>query len=142
LKISVDSNIFIEVKNKELRHESSKSILDRIDAGSLVCVVSAVVVAEMCAGYHLAGELEEKDDFLAHIEASQNYEVVDLSMGVADLAGRIRAETGLKLPDAVIVASALHGKAECLVSNDDSLRKAERFMRVVAPKEFVKEKAE
>jgi predicted nucleic acid-binding protein len=139
LKISVDSNVFIEVKNKEPRHESSKSILDRIDAGSLACVLSAVVVAEMCAGYHLAGELEEKDDFLAHIEASQNYEVVDLTMGVADLAGRITAETGLKLPDAVIVASALHGKAERLISNDDYLKRAEKFIRVNSPKEFVRE---
>jgi hypothetical protein len=91
----------------------------------------------MCAGYHLAGQTEEKDDFLTHLEASQNYDIVELSAGVADHAGRIKAETGLKLPDAIVVASALKGGADCIVSNDESLKKAAKFIRVVTSKEFV-----
>lgn len=63
MNVSVDTNIFVGVLNKEPLYESSKQILDRIDSGSLNCAVSAVVIAEMCAGYHLAGETREKDDF-------------------------------------------------------------------------------
>lgn len=137
MNVSVDTNIFVGVINKERHSASSKEVLDRIDSGSLRCAVSTVVIAEVCAGYHMAGETEEKDDFLAHLQASQNYDVVELSVGVADQAGRIKAETGLKLPDAIIVASAIKGGSECLITNDESLKKARRFVRVVTSREFV-----
>lgn len=142
LNVSVDTNIFVGVLNKESLSASSKEILDRIDSGSLNCVVSTVAIAEMCAGYHLAGETKEKDDFLTHLQGSQNYDIVELSVGVADHAGRIKSATGLKLPDAIIVATALKGEAECLITNDESLKKAGKFIRVVTSKEFVDEKNE
>ena len=140
MNVSVDTNIFVGVLNRESLSASSKEILDRIDSGSLDCVVSTVVIAEMCAGYHLAGQAREKDDFLTHLQGSQNYDIVELSGSIADQAGRIKATTGLKLPDAIIVASAVKGEAECLITNDESLKKAEKFIKVVTSKEFVLEK--
>jgi predicted nucleic acid-binding protein len=142
LNVSLDTNIFVGVVNKEPLSVDSKKILDRIDAGSLDCVVSTIVIAEMCAGYHIAGQTKEKDDFLTHLEASQSYAIVELSVGVADQAGRIKAETGLRLSDAIVVASAVKGGAECLISNDESLKKAAKFIRVVSSKEFVDETAQ
>jgi predicted nucleic acid-binding protein len=144
LNVSVDTNIFVGVLNKESLSASSKEILDRIDSGSLNCVVSTIVIAEMCAGYHLVGETREKDDFLTHLQGSQNYDIIELSVGIADQAGRIKAATGLRLPDAIIVSSAVKGESECLITNDESLKKAEKFIRVVTSKEFVggKEEAE
>jgi len=139
LTVSLDTNVFLGVVNKEPLSDYSKAILDRIDAGALGCVVSAVVIAEMCAGYQAAGQVTDKDDFLTHLEASQSYDIVELTVGVADQAGRIKAETGLRLSDAIIVASAVKGGATCLVSNDESLRKAARFIKVVSTKEFVDE---
>ncbi len=140
LNVSVDTNIFVGVLNKESLSASSKEILDKIDSGSLDCVVSTVVIAEMCAGYHMAGEADEKDDFLAHLQGSQSYDIIELSVGIADQAGRIKAATGLKLPDAIIVASAVKGEAECLITNDESLKKAAEFIKVVTSREFVGEK--
>lgn len=137
MNVSVDTNVFVEVLNKEPSSASSREILDRIDSGALKCAVSTVAIAEVCAGYHLAGEIDEKDDFLTHIQASQNYRIIELSVGIADQAGKIRAETGLKLPDAIIVASAIKDSSESLVSNDESLKKAKGLVKVVAPREFV-----
>jgi len=137
LNISLDTNIFIDVKNKEPNHEFSKNVLDRIDSGELKCAISTVLVAEICAGYHSASELKEKEDFLTHIISSQNYEIIPLSVGLADEAGRIRAATGLRLPDAIVVATALKGGAECLISNDLSLKKATELIKVVTSGEFV-----
>ncbi|MDA4134239.1 MAG: PIN domain-containing protein [Thaumarchaeota archaeon] len=137
MRIALDTNVFVGVLNKEPSSADSRKILDRIDSGSLGGVVSTLVIAEMCAGYHMAGQTEEKDDFLTHLEASQSYEIVELSTGVADQAGRIKAETGLKLPDAIVVASAMKGGAEFLVSNDESLKKVAKFIRVLSSREFV-----
>ena len=137
MKVSLDTNVFVGVVNKEPASQNSKKILDEIDSGSLGCVLSTVVIAEMCAGYYAEGQTNEKDDFLAHVESSRGYEIVELSVGLADQAGRIKAETGLKLPDAIVVSSALKGGAECLISNDESLKKAEKFIRVLTSREFV-----
>jgi predicted nucleic acid-binding protein len=138
-KVSLDTNIFVGVVNKEPQAADSKGILDAIDAGSLDCVLSTVVTAEMCAGYYIQGRLEDKDEFLTHIETSQGYTIVELSVGVADQAGRIKAETGLKLPDAIVAASAIKGRAECLVSNDETIKKAAKFIRVLTSREFIDE---
>lgn len=141
LNVSLDTNIYIGVKNKEPDHKFSSKVLDWIDSGALKCVISTVLIAEMCAGYHAAGETDEKDDFLTHLISSQNYEIVELSVGLADEAGKIKTATDLRLPDAIIVASALKGGAEYLISNDASLKKASESIRVMTPEEFVRDYA-
>ena len=135
--VAIDTNVFIDVKNKEPSYSFSKQVLDWIDEGRVKGVVSTVVVAEMCAGYYETKELREKDDFLTHLLSSPNYEVVEVSAGVADEAGRIRAITGLRLPDALIVASGLKRRGKHLVSNDASLKRANEFINVLTPREFV-----
>ena len=141
LNISVDTNVYIGIKNKEPGHEFSSKILDWVDSGALRCVVSTVLVAEICAGYHAAGEENEKDDFLSHLVSSQNYDIMELSVGLADDAGKIKATTDLRLPDAIIVASAIKGGAEFLVSNDSSLKKASKSIRVMTSEEFVNDQS-
>ena len=139
LNVAIDTNVFIGVKNKDSSYSFSKVVLDWIDEGRVKGVVSTVVIAEMCAGYYEAKELREKDDFLVHLLSSPNYEVVEVSASVADEAGRIRAVTGLRLPDALIVASALKRGGKHMVSNDVSLKKASEFINVLTPREFVEE---
>ena len=128
LNISLDTNIFIDVKNKDDSLEYSSKILDRIDSGELKCILSTVVIAEMCAGYHMTGELLGKDDILDHVVTSRSYEIVPVSTSIADDAGRIRAAAGLKLPDAIVVASAVSRGADLLISNDESLKKAAKLI--------------
>jgi len=139
LNVAIDTNVFIGVKNKDSSYSFSKVVLDWIDEGRVKGIVSTVVIAEMCAGYYETKELREKDDFLAHLLSSPNYEVVEVSAGVADEAGRIRAVTGLRLPDALVVATGLKRRGKHLVSNDVSLKRANEFINVLTPREFVEE---
>ena len=63
------------------------------------------------------------DEFLSHILGTASYDIVDVTVPIALEAGNLRAKSGFKVPDAIIAASALHRKAEFLVSNDDRIRK-------------------
>ncbi len=138
VRVSIDTNIFVSVKNREEPYcGPSRAVLDMADEGTLEGVVSTVVVAEICSGYHTAGELKEKDEFLTHILTSPNYVVAEVSVDVADEAGRIRAETGLKLPDALIVASGLKMKADYLITYDESLREADSYIEAITAGELV-----
>ena len=138
VRVSIDTNVFVSVKNREEPyHGPSRTVLDMVDEGALEGVVSTVVVAEICSGYHIAGELKEKDEFLTHILTSPNYVVAEVSVSIADEAGRIRAETGLKLPDALIVASGLKMKADYLITYDESLRGADSYIEAITAGELV-----
>lgn len=90
LKISIDTNVFLNVKSKEAPYyKHSKKILQLIDHGEIEGVVPTIVVAEICAGYHQFKQLEEKDEFLAQLTTNPNYRLVSLDLKVADEAGRI-----------------------------------------------------
>lgn len=138
VRVSIDTNIFVSVKNREEPYYGpSRAVLDMADEGTLEGVVPTVVVAEICSGYHTAGELKGKDEFLTHILTSPNYVVAEVSVEIADEAGRIRAETGLKLPDALIVASGLKMKADYLITYDESLREADSYIEAITAGELV-----
>jgi predicted nucleic acid-binding protein len=141
MEFVIDTNVFLNVKNKEQPYFNySKSVLDSIDDGRNKAFLSTVVIAEICSGYYLTREIEEKEEFLLHVLSSQNYEVVDVSISIADEAARIRSETGLKLPDAIIVATGIIEKTKYVVTNDtDSFRKASKAITVRTPREFVSE---
>jgi predicted nucleic acid-binding protein len=140
LRFSVDTNIFLNVKNKEEPYyRYSKKILELIDDGEAEGVVSTMVVAELCAGYHEFNELTEKDEFLTQLRTNPNYKIVHLDLEVAEEAGRVRAMTHLRLPDAILVASSLIAGAPILVSHDDQLVKAQGLIRVLAAEQALKE---
>ena len=140
LRFSVDTNIFLNVKNKEEPYyRYSKKILELIDDGEAEGVVSTMVVAELCAGYHEFNELTEKDEFLTQLRTNPNYKIVHLDLEVAEEAGRVRAMTHLRLPDAILVASSLIAGAPILVTHDDQLVKAQGLIRVLAAEQALKE---
>lgn len=96
IRICVDTNLFLNVKNKEkLRYKHSKKVLEAIDDGRAEGIVPTVVVAELCAGYYEFNQLKEKDEFLTQLATNPNYEIIDLDLRIANEAGRIRAATGL-----------------------------------------------
>jgi len=140
LKLSIDANIFLNVKNKEKPYYGySRKILELIDQGKAEGVVSTLVIAELCAGYHEFNELAEKDEFLAQLAANPNYKIVNLDLKIADEAGRIRAATHLRLPDAILVASSLIADAKILVTHDDQLTKAQDVIRVLTAEQALRE---
>ncbi len=135
----LDTNIFLNVKNREKPYSaSSRQVLDAVDDGQIQAIVSAVSIAEMCSGYYSAGDERGKDEFITHLVSSQKFTIVNLDLKVADVAGTIRAETGLRLPDAIIVASGLARQASYIVTHDEEFKKAKRHIKVVTSKELIR----
>jgi predicted nucleic acid-binding protein len=138
LKVVLDTNIFLNVINREEPlFSDSSALLDHVDAGRLFGVVSTITVAELSVGYYAAGDEEGLRRFLLHVLSSENYQMVDVDSNVAELAGKIRDETGLRLPDALIVASGLKARAKNVVTCDAEFRRAERILKNVSPSEFL-----
>ena len=139
MEIVIDANVFLNVKNKEEPFYSySEEVLNSVDEGRNKALLSTVVVAEICCGYYLTGETKDKDDFILHVSSSQNFSIIDLNTLIADQAAYVRSKTGMKLPDAIIVATAMVEKANRIITNDkDSFKKAAKLAKIQTSKEFV-----
>lgn len=133
----LDTNIFLNVKNREETYfESSRQVLDAVDEGKLQAVVSVISIAELCTGYYSARDERGKRELIMHLLSSKGYTIINLDLGLADKAGRIRAETGLRLPDAIMVASGLARGASYIVTHDEEFKKADRYLKTVTSQEL------
>jgi predicted nucleic acid-binding protein len=83
--------------------------------GELVLAVTSITIAEVLTGPLKAGEEALARRYRAVLHA---WEVVDLTSDIAESAARLRAQYGLKLPDAIQAASALAINADALVTHD------------------------
>ena len=81
--------------------------------------LSAVTVAEILVRPFRVGvaAVATAEGFLRHFG---NLRLIDVTYAVAREAARIRAETDLAMPDALIAASAAVGDVDLLVTNDHS----------------------
>jgi len=137
-RVVLDTNVFLNVINREKPYFApSKVLLDLIDSGEVKAVVSTITIAEMSTGYYLAGDERGRREFLLHLLSSENYNVTAVDVGIADSAGRIRAETGLRLPDSIIVASGLRERVDLIVTHDEELSKASKYLKTTTPGEMV-----
>lgn len=139
MNICLDSNIFLNVKNKEEPFFSfSDSILNAIDDenNDIYATISIITIAELNVGYYINKETIEKDEFISGLYSNKKYKISNLNLNIADKAAEIRSQINLKLPDCIIIATALIENAELLITNDNRFDKAKEFLNVYNSQEF------
>lgn len=138
ITVLIDTNIILNVKNVNEPYSTySLQVLDAVEDGTLQGIISIISIAELCAGYYSQQDMEGKEKLLAHLISNKDFVIVDLDLKIADVAAKIRADIGLRLPDAILVATGLAKGAQYLISNDKELKKASRYLKVVSSKEML-----
>ena len=138
ITVILDTNILLNAKNGSEPHSAeSAHILDEVEKGSIKAIISVISVAELCAGYYSQGDMGGKEELLAHLISSNGFLVADVDLKVADSAAGIRNATGLRLPDALIVATGLANGANYVVTHDLELKKASGYLEAVTSKEMI-----
>lgn len=92
-----------------------RPLFERQDAGSIRFAVATVTIAEV-----LTGPLKQGEEALAkrYRAVMESWQVVALTADIAESAARFRARLGLRMADAVQVASAMAINADALVTHD------------------------
>jgi predicted nucleic acid-binding protein len=95
-------------------------LFEAAEQGRLNIAISTITVAEL-----LVGPLKQGQDALAkrYEKALSGFELVPVSLEIASTAARLRAATGLRLPDALQAATALEIGATALVTHDRDFSK-------------------
>lgn len=137
-RIILDTNIFLNVSNKEENfYASSTKLLDLVDSGKVEAIVSMITIAELSTGYRISGEEKKWKKTLVHLLSSENYIVVDMDVNVADKTGEIRSKTRFTMPDAIVVASGLIHNAGYIVTNDSDFSRIVKDLEVATPSEYI-----
>lgn len=130
----LDTNVFFAVKNKEDDAQHCERILDAIDDKEIEGIVSTIVIAETLVGFYYNKEAKEAEHFLTQVLNS--YQVLPVDVEMSEKAAMLRASQEVKLPDAVIIATAIITNADYLITKDDTLKK-KTGIKSLTPQEFV-----
>ena len=98
--------------------------------GNLTIVSSPVIVIETLAKPIRDGNTEIEAQY-REVFASNVFRLLDASYQVFEDAARLRAETGLKTPDALHAATALRAGCALFITNDTDFRRVEGLPTVV-----------
>ncbi len=93
-----------------------------LTAGTRRDVTSALTVAELFVRPHTEADDRGASELLGALLALEGLEVVDVGVAVALEAARVRAGSGVALPDAIQLATAAIAGADALLTNDLRLR--------------------
>ena len=127
-RIGLDSNLliyFIEA------HPSSgalaQKVFESIETGKNIAVCSTLSLLEVLVQPYRTKNDQIVNRFYGLLTTYPHIHWVDLSIEVADLGARLRAEYELKTPDAVLLATALHSHATGFIGNDSKLKRVKEL---------------
>ncbi|MHB8361687.1 MAG: type II toxin-antitoxin system VapC family toxin, partial [Thermoplasmataceae archaeon] len=108
IRACVDTNVFLNVLNKETPYyKHSREVLLAIESGVLEGIIPTIVISEVLTGFYVDKRDKDASGFLSAIITNENFRVVPLSLDIVVSSATIRANTGLKLPDAMVLATAV-----------------------------------
>ena len=120
--VSFDTNVLIYLLEGVQPHRGLAQHLFRmVDRGFMMATVSTVVEAETLVGplRHRDRAATEKVELF--FRNAPNLRFRSLDRAIARRAAEVRATSRLRLPDAVIVATALEERCDALVGNDAAM---------------------
>jgi len=122
--ISVDSSFFIyHLESIKPYNELTSIVIEKISSGELFCNISSLVISELFVRPFKENNFKNIDLFERFIKAFPNSKICDFDFNTAKLSAKIRAESNLKTPDAILLATAIISGSDIFITNDLNLKK-------------------
>jgi len=133
MKICMDTNILIYfLEGIEPEASKAEKILKGFTKNEDEGIVSTITVAEVLTGFYLEGDLTRVNKMKNIFDdlTFSSLKIVPVTFRIADMAANLRAKRGGKLPDAIIVATALDQAANVVYSEDKDLLRFSKDVRI------------
>jgi predicted nucleic acid-binding protein len=98
-------------------------VFQLLSQGSFEAVVSPVTLAECLVMPIRLGQAKSQQDFIDMLTNTDEISFVPITASVSQKAALIRVRYGLKLPDALQVATALVAGCDAFLTNDAALQR-------------------
>ena len=118
-RIALDTVSFVYFLERHPTHyRPAKDLFERIEKGKIEAVASTLVLTELLVPAFRAEESSRAQDVLRLLVHFPHLKLIEVTATIAYEASRIRAESSLRTPDALHLATALMQKVEWFVTND------------------------
>jgi len=94
------------------------AILERVAKGEPHAVSSELTLLEIKIHPLRQGREDIAEEYELLMDAFPNFSLCPIDRDILHTAGRLRVSYGLKIPDAIILASGLRNGATCAITND------------------------
>ena len=132
--LALDTNIFIyHFEDNPAYAAFTEGLFDRIESGRVRGITSVLTFHEILTGARKAGNEELVSLYRNLLGSFPNLHFVPFDVNVAYISSDLRARYGLRTPDAIQIATAIHQRADAFVTNDAGLRKV-REIRIQLPR--------
>lgn len=128
----VDTNVVIAiVEGSEQLSDTQFEFVARVDNGECEALTSELTLAECLAKPMADRNAALVETYLHFLDNRQNFPVVPVSRTTWIAAARLRGEQGIRLPDALHLASAVETGCSVFLTNDRRIRSNERMQVTV-----------
>lgn len=114
------------------------ALFELAERGQLNITLSVINEAELLVKPYRKNNSAALEAINFFLEEFPNLRIIPLSREISRQAAKIRAESGLRLPDAMILATAIGNHCDLFLGNDASLmQKAGSYMPTLILSEYV-----
>lgn len=113
------------LERHRLHYATARELFLRMEAGEIAGVMSTLVLCELLVPAYRVGDTERVRTVTRLLMDFPNLSIVPLSSEISVEAARLRAQHGLRTPDAIHSATALARNAAGIVTNDQHLSRVE-----------------
>ncbi|MEX1028497.1 MAG: PIN domain-containing protein [Paenibacillaceae bacterium] len=130
-KVAIDSNCFIYLIEGSPYVDQLTQLFQKIENSSLVAVTSILTLIEILVGPYKSKDYKLIEEYRTTLLNFPNLAFREMDFNIAIKAAQCRADYGLKMPDAIQLATAILDKADVFITNDRD------FKNVVFPVIFL-----
>lgn len=93
------------------------------EAGEFIFYTSVVTLTEVLTLPFRQGNVELAEQYQYFLSETQTLKLIPVNLPIAKLAAKLRAEYGIRMPNAIHLATAMEIKADWFLTNDIALKK-------------------
>ncbi len=122
--VALDTSIWIyHFEGSAAYGQAADSVLEAVAQEHVGAVASELVLLELLVAPLKKGARDIADELEMALSHFPNLKLAPVTRAVLVLAAEIRAQYGLRTPDAIMVATAVESGATLVVTNDDAWKK-------------------
>ena len=110
------------LEENERYSKRAEKIFSRIESGQLQGVIASLVFAELLVPLYRSGDPQAATGLSNRLRNFRNLEVIPLTTEISMGAARLRADYGLRTPDAIHAATAISTQSTGILTNDKHLK--------------------
>lgn len=114
----------------------TNTLFEMIENEALRAITSTLTLAEILVKPIELGDLVARDDYKYTLINFPNLTLCEISADIAEEAAHLNARYGIRLPDALQLATSIYQRAQAFLTNDQSLKKV-RETEVLIIDDFV-----